>query len=231
MARRARARRAGRGARAEAGPKRAGTRRRAGARPSRAGGGPSGRSFGAAVDAALTLAERQPWARVTLGDIAAEAGLSLAGLMQEFPSKAAILAAFQQGIDRAVLTAGEVGEGSARDRLFELLMRRLEALRPHRKALASIAAAAPGDPVGLLCGWGRLLHSMGTTLTLAGLSAEGLTGLIRTKGLAAIYGSVLPVFWRDESADLSRTMAALDGRLQRVETLMNCFKGHDKPAT
>ena len=72
---------------------------------------------------------------------------------------------------------------------------------------------------------------MSTTLALAGLSAEGLSGLIRTKGLAAIYGSVLPVFWRDDSADLSRTMAALDGRLQRIETVMSCFKGRTKTET
>ncbi|QEX21039.1 hypothetical protein FRZ61_09590 [Hypericibacter adhaerens] len=228
MARRARARRTGRGARTEGGPQRAGARRRAGSRSAEAGGA---KGFGPAVDAALALAERQPWARITLTDIASEAGFSLAALMQEFPSKAAILAAFQRGIDQAVLAAGEVGEGSARDRLFELLMRRLEALKPHRKALASIAAAAPQDPAGILCGWGRLLHAMGTTLTLAGLSAEGLPGLVRAKGLAAIYGSVLPVFWRDESADLSRTMAALDGRLQRVETAMSWLRGLSKTAT
>jgi AcrR family transcriptional regulator len=183
------------------------------------------------VDAALALAERGPWARVTLADIAAEAGLSLAALMQEFPSRTAILDAFQRGIDRSVLEAGEVGEGSARDRLFELLMRRLEALRPHRKALASIAAAAPQDPLGALCGWNRLVHSMAMTLTLAGLSAEGLSGLIRAKALAMIYGSVMPAFWRDDSADLSRTMAALDDRLQRIETVMSCCQSRIKTAS
>jgi AcrR family transcriptional regulator len=182
------------------------------------------------VEAALALAERGPWTRVTLGDIAAEADLSLAALMQEFPSRTAILDAFQRGIDRTVLETGEVGEGSVRDRLFELLMRRFEVLKPHRKALASIAAAAPQDPLGALCGWNRLVHSMGMTLTLAGLSAEGLPGLIRAEALAMIYGSVLPAFWRDDSADLSRTMAALDGRLQRIETVMSWCQSRVKTA-
>ena len=234
MARRAKARRGG--GKAETGT--AGTRARAGRRPRPRAAKPydlgvtGGDSVEeAAVAAALALAERQPWTRVALGDIAEEAGLPLAVLMQVFPSKTAILAAFQRGIDRAVLGAGEVGEGSPRDRLFELLMRRLEALAPHRKALASIAAAAPHDPVGVLCGWGRLLHSMSTTLALAGLSADGLRGLIRVKGLAGIYGSVLPVFLRDESDDLTRTMAALDGRLQRIESVMNWIRGRIKPET
>jgi AcrR family transcriptional regulator len=177
------------------------------------------------------LAEQRPWARVTLGDIAQEAGLSLAVMLQHFPSKAAVLGAFQREIDRMVLEGGEVGEGSVRDRLFELLMRRLEALKPHRKALASIAATCPRDPVGVVCGWNRFLHSMAMTLTLAGLSAEGLSGLIRTQGLAAIYSSVLPVFWRDESEDLARTMAALDARLQRTESVMNCIRRRTKTET
>jgi AcrR family transcriptional regulator len=225
--------RAGRGGEAGAAAKRRGAKRsrRAGPKAAKPSGAGTGTIEQAAVEAALALAERGPWARVTLAEIAAEAGLSLAALMQEFPSKTAILGAFQRGIDRTVLEAGEVGEGSARDRLFELLMRRLEALGPHRKALASIAAASPQDPLGVLCGWSRLVHSMGTTLTLAGLSAEGLPGLIRAKVLAMIYGSVLPSFWRDDSADLSRTMAALDGRLQRIETIVSWCQSRPRPAT
>lgn len=230
MARRAKARRGGGKAESGTGRARARSGRKA-ARPSGSGAAGGDSLEEAAVAAAMALAERQPWARVTLGDIAEEAGLSLAALMQAFPSKTAVLTAFQRGIDRAVLQAGEVGEGSARDRLFELLMRRLEALKPHRKALASIAAAAPHDPVGVLCGWGRLLHAMSTTLALAGLSADGLRGLIRVKGLAGIYGSVLPVFLRDDSDDLTRTMAALDSRLQRIETVINWVRGRTKPET
>jgi AcrR family transcriptional regulator len=233
MARRTKGRRAGGKAETEGPPRRAKRSRRTSPKASKAyasasSAGEAGSIEQAAVAAALTLAEGGPWARVTLGDIAAEAGIPLARLMQEFSSKTAVLGAFQRGIDRILLEAGEVGEGSARDRLFELLMRRLEALRPHRKALASIAAAAPQDPLGVVCGWSRLLHSMSMTLALAGISAEGLPGLIRAKGLAVVYGSVLPVFWRDESADLSRTMAALDDRLQRIETILTWLKGRSR---
>ncbi|MGH6940315.1 TetR family transcriptional regulator [Hypericibacter sp.] len=234
MARRAKARRGGGKAETGTAQTRARARRKAGPRAAKLGDSGAANADSleeAVVAAAMALAERQPWTRVTLGDIAEEAGLPLAALMLAFPSKTAVLTAFQRGIDRAVLQAGEVGEGSARDRLFELLMRRLEALKPHRKALASIAAAAPHDPVGVICGWSRLLHSMSTALALAGLSADGLQGMIRLKGLAGLYGSVLPVFLRDDSDDLTRTMAALDGRLQRIETVINWFRGRIKPET
>jgi hypothetical protein len=39
------------------------------------------------------------------------------------------------------------------------------------------------------------------------------------------------VFLRDESDDLTRTMAALDGRLQRIETVINWIRGRAKPET
>jgi hypothetical protein len=39
------------------------------------------------------------------------------------------------------------------------------------------------------------------------------------------------VFWRDESADLSRTMAVLDSRLQRIETVMNWIHRRPEAAT
>lgn len=179
----------------------------------------------AAVTAALALAERRSWSQVTLADIAREAGLSLAVLLAELPSKTAVLAAFQRRIDREVLAGGEVGDASARDRLFELLMRRFEALKPHRQALKSILMAAPHDPASVICGWSGLLHAMITTLALAGLPAEGLGGLFRAKWLALIYGSVLPVFFADGTRDLSRTMAALDARLRRVEEVVNWARG------
>lgn len=227
MARRARAK-------AKAAPKarrRAAGARRApageAARPRRAAGTDGVEA--AAVSAALALAERGPWSQMTLADIAREAGLSLAALLAELPSKTAVLMAFQRRLDRAVLAGGEVTEGSARDRLFELLMRRFEALKPHRKALKSIAMAAPHDPASLICGWGRLLHAMTTTLTLAGLPAQGLRGLLRAEGLALLYGSVLPVFLGDDSRDLSRTMAALDVRLRRIDAVMGWFRSRAKP--
>ena len=183
------------------------------------------------VAAALKLAAERKWARVTLADIARAARLPLAEAVGLLPSKAAILAEFQRGIDRAVLAGGDGGDGSARDRLFELLMRRYDALGPHRKALRSIARAAPLDPAALLCGWLQLLHSMRVMLATAGCPAEGLIGLVAIKGLAAIYLSVLPVFLADSSRDHAPTMAALDKRLRCIEAAADWVKAKVPKAT
>lgn len=176
------------------------------------------------VAAALKLAAERSWARVTLADIAKGARLPLAEAIGLLPSKAAILAEFQRGIDRAVLAGGAGGEGGARDRLFELMMRRFDALGPHRAALRSILRVAPLDPAALLCGWLQLLHSMRLMLAAAGCPADGLVGLVAMKGLAAIHLSVLPVFLADRSRDHAPTMAALDKRLRCIESVAGWVK-------
>src|SRR3984957_20900639 len=92
------------------------------------------------IDAALALAARQGWRRTGLAEIAAEAGLKLHEAYALHRSKAAILAAFTRRIDREVLTgapAAEEGE-SVRDRLFDTLMRRYDALKPYKPALRAI---------------------------------------------------------------------------------------------
>src|SRR5258708_38784985 len=92
------------------------------------------------VDAALTLAAREGWRAVSLAAIAAEAGISILQLYSIFPSKAAILDAFHRRIDAASLAGGppEAGE-RPRDRLFDVVMRRFDALSAHRKAVGAIA--------------------------------------------------------------------------------------------
>ncbi len=54
-------------------------------------------------------------------------------------------------------------------------------------------------------------------LEAARLSPEGLAGEVRVRGLVALYLATLRVWLRDESADMSKTMATLDGYLRRIE--------------
>jgi AcrR family transcriptional regulator len=168
--------------------------------------------------AALNLAAERGWAGLALADIAAAAELSLADLYEVHPSKAAILEAFSRDIDRQVLAARDEASGeSARDRLFDVLMKRFDALAPHRDGLAAIARDAARDPLTMLC-WARSLrHSMGSMLEAAGIVSSGISGELRIKGLGAIYLATLRDWFRDDTADKSRTMAALDGRLRRAE--------------
>jgi len=171
------------------------------------------------VDAALALAAREGWRRTGMAAVAAEAGLSLAEAYAACPSRLALLAAFHRRIDTVALAAAGEGEGSPRDRLFDALMRRFDALAPHRDALRAIWRDSLGDPA-LLLGAPALLHSMAWMLEVAGVPAAGLGGRARAHLLAGLYLWVLRIFFADDSADLAKTMAALDRGLRRTEGVL-----------
>jgi AcrR family transcriptional regulator len=180
------------------------------------------------IDTALSLAAEKGWRDLALADIAQAAGMSLAELYALHPSKQAILDAYRRGIDRAVLADTEVPEGSAKDRLFDVLMRRLDKLEPHKAGLLRIGEDSAHDPLAVVCGLGRLEHSMAAMLEAAGISAGGLRGVLRTKGLSAVYLSALRAWFKDETADKSKTMVALDKALGRAERLATRFHRPEK---
>lgn len=171
------------------------------------------------LDATLALAEREGWRRASLGAIAAEAGVPLHELYGEFRSRAAILGALMARTDAAVL-AGTTPPGadeSPRERLFEALMLRFDAMKLHRAGLKAIARDLGTDPPTALCSAPALFRSMAWMLEAAGVSSAGLRGQARVRALAALYLCVLRVFVRDETDDLAKTMAALDRRLTQAE--------------
>ena len=174
------------------------------------------------VKTALTLAASQGWSDTTLGDIADAAKLPLGEVLAIYPSKAAIIATDSRRIDSGVLKASDpdlAGE-PPRDRLFDVMMRRFDALAPDRDAVRSIICASLCDPVNAVCGAFVLRRSMVMMLEAASISASGLPGVVRVKGLAAIYLSVLRVWLNDDSEDMARTMSALDRGLRRAERLI-----------
>lgn len=181
------------------------------------------------VDAALVLAGRQGWRRTGLAEIAAEAGLSLAETYDAVPSKLALLAAFHRRIDRAALADAGDAEAPPRDRLFDALMRRFDALAPHRPALRAILRDSRGDPA-LLLGAAALVHSMSWMLEAAGVPAAGLLGRVRAHLLSGLYLWVLQVFLDDDSTDLAKTMAALDRQLRRSEAILGIGNGREASA-
>ena len=179
------------------------------------------------IDAALELAALHGWRHVAMSDIVAAAGLALGDLYRLYPSRSALLRGFFQRLDVALLEDGPAeADISPRDRLFDVVMRRLDLLKPHREAVRSILRDAWSDPLTAACGLmapaGRSLQWM---LTAAGLEASGLRGHLRRQGLGAIYLGTLRVWLDDDTADMAKTMAALDRRLARAEGLLNRLPG------
>ena len=170
----------------------------------------------AVIDAALALAAEKGWRGLALADVAERAGVKLADVLAHFTSKAAILNAYVDRVDQHMM-AEDVDRGeSARDRLFDVIMRRFDAMAADRKALRAILSQSADDPWALLCGGRRMLRTMALILEVAGISASGLRGLAKIHGVGAIYLYVFKTFLDDDSTDLARTMAALDKALRRA---------------
>jgi AcrR family transcriptional regulator len=184
------------------------------------------------IDAALTRIAADGWRRLSLAAVAAEAGLSLLSVYRQFGSKQAILCGFLRRIDEAVLTSPPAAEAEERprDRLFDLLMRRFDALSPYRAALDVLRRELPFDPPSAVCLGATLLRSMRWMLEGADIAAGGCRGALAVKLTAACYLSAARV-WRDDlSGDLGQTMAALDARLRRIEGWLRPLRGRGPEA-
>jgi AcrR family transcriptional regulator len=176
----------------------------------------------AVVDALLEIAAERDWDEIDLSAIAERAGVGLSTLRGLFPSKGAILAAFSRDIDRVVLDGIDQGMESepARERLFDVLMRRIDALGPHKDAIARLSRSFAHDPLSLAA-WNRVVvTSMQWMLAAAGIGGDGPMGALRSQGLALAWSRILRVWLEDDDEGLARTMTEIDRQLRSGERWM-----------
>jgi AcrR family transcriptional regulator len=155
--------------------------------------------------------------RIGFGDIAARASVSLSECRAEFGSVLLIWAAFAKDVDRAVLAGADadMADEPPRERLFDVLMRRLEVVEPHREALRSLTRSLACNP-GLAAALNPIaVRSQVWMLTAAGIDSAGLRGMVRAQGLAMLFASVLRTWIDDDDPGHARTLAALDRALAR----------------
>lgn len=173
----------------------------------------------ALYEAAFRLTERQSWREVTMSAIAAEADLSLAEVAREATGKVDLLRAFSRDIDIALLQSLDADplDGEPHDRLFDVMLRRIELLNPHKPALKSISAAPADGPSEFLSLLASAMDTQGWLLAAAGLEAPGARGDLHRLGLAKIYADTLRVWLDDDDPGMARTMAALDRKLRDGE--------------
>jgi AcrR family transcriptional regulator len=171
-----------------------------------------------AIDALMALLAEQSFEDIGLAEVAGRAGLKLSQLRTEFSSTLAIYAAHIKDIDRAVLAGGEdMTDEPPRERLFDVLMRRLEAMAPYKEAVRSMLRSARRDPPLALALNALAVRSQRWMLEAAGINASGPKGALRAQGAALLFARVLGVWLHDEDPALDRTMAALDRGLSSAE--------------
>lgn len=179
------------------------------------------------VDSFMAILADKPFESIALTEVASTAGVTLADLRAEFGSTLGIIAAHIKTIDRAVLAGGDddMVEESARERLFDVLMRRLELLNEHRAAIRSLLRSARRNPPLAFALNGLAVQSQQWMLAAADIGASGPKGVIRAQGLALMFANVLRTWVDDEDEGLARTLAALDRELARGQRMVGLLDG------
>jgi ubiquinone biosynthesis protein COQ9 len=151
-------------------------------------------------------------AAADLGVPAARARLAFRGGQVE------MIDAWFDAIDKAMLDAfppERIAAMKMRERIRELILFRLEAIRPHREALrraVAILAQPQNLPDGARLAW----RAADRIWRLAGDTATDFNHYSKRAILVGVYGSTSLVFLDDESADLAGTRAFLSRRIDDV---------------
>lgn len=177
------------------------------------------------IAAALSLASVQSWTFISVRNIADEAGIGLPEFYNIFDGKDDILTAYGRKLDNKVLEVFSDfnPETPVRDLIFDILMERFDLANGDKAGLKSILDSFKTDPKQALINLPQLGASMTRMLEAAGVDAYGWKGAARIAGLTVATAWVTRVWLEDDTRDLSRTMAALDKALSRIENLADRF--------
>lgn len=160
------------------------------------------------------------WPGLTMRRLAAEAGTNTAALREGFPTRLDILLLHGRVMDQAVLAGTVPGQGgSARDRIFDVLMRRLDAMQPHRAGILRLFEDMRRDPALALALAPHIGIAMRWMLESAEVEAKSCEARLLALGLAGVWLATIRAWARDDSPDMGATMAALDSALDRAERI------------
>lgn len=172
----------------------------------------------AIITAFMDLVGERGWDQASLADIAERSGQGLGTIRAHFGSRMAILEAYVAGIDCAVLDGidADLADQDTKERLFDVLMRRLDLLTPQKAAIRALSKAAMRDPGLALALNGLAVQSQRWMLAAAGVDVHGAGGMIRAQGLAVAFAKVVQAWLDDEDPALARTMRVLDEQLVKA---------------
>ncbi|MHA7858815.1 MAG: hypothetical protein ACX94D_12080 [Henriciella sp.] len=182
------------------------------------------------VKAALKLAETGKWGDLTLAQIAEEAGLALKdfhGVADKDDLSATVEKIFDAGMSEEPVDEEE----TARTRLFDVIMLRFEAMEEVRDGAMSYLRWRDRSLDGLALRLKARAQTAKWALACAGL--DGTSSIPRGVQIAALGWAIAQAerAWRQEtSADLSRTMAALDAELIKIEERAAWIKSRGRKA-
>ncbi|MEO0496728.1 MAG: TetR/AcrR family transcriptional regulator [Pseudomonadota bacterium] len=173
----------------------------------------------ALVDALFSALTSKSWHEIHLADLAASAKVGLTDLRSIAGSKTDIMTIFAEKVDEEVLEAvdEDLADEPARERLFDVLMARFDALADKKPGLKQLMTDVRRDPL-LALELNRIaVRSQSWMLIGAGINPDGLMGAARVQGAVLAFSHVMRTWLKDDDEGLAATMAELDKTLRRGE--------------
>lgn len=159
------------------------------------------------------------WSETAVATAASELGVPADRARLAFPGgKVAMIDAWFDSVDIGMLEAfppERIAAMKIRERIRDLVMFRLERLRPQREALRralAILAAPVNAPAAAKLAW----RSADRIWRLAGDTATDFNHYSKRTILIGVYGSTSLIFLNDESEGLAETRAFLGRRIENV---------------
>lgn len=171
------------------------------------------------VETCLKLAESRAWDQLSIKQIAKAAKIQLRDANSSFSAMEDFLPAIVEFITAETQSAigKPLSKGTPHDRLFEVMMARFDVLQHHREAICNIIAAVKNNPRLMPFLLKAQADAMHATLKLAGINQSTGRNCAATLGLMAVHAATLHAWERDNSKDMSKTMAKLDQYLRYAE--------------
>lgn len=183
---------------------------------------------------ALMMASAAAWSEISLAELCAGSGVSLSQCAQARLTKAHVADSLDRQLDLAMLEANPNVDHSQgiKDRLFDVLMARFDAMEEQRAAWSSIMTGEACDVLARLARRARRVRTGAWALEAAGVSATTIDGAACAVAVARILRTCDTV-WLKDGPDVAKTMARLDQGLRsgeewlsRAHTLRSFVQGN-----
>ncbi|WP_191059806.1 TetR/AcrR family transcriptional regulator [Geminicoccus harenae] len=169
------------------------------------------------LDTALGMIAASGWRSFSLVELARELNVPLGEVYRQFPSRVAVLDRLGRRLDQRMLelAAADLDDMSVRERLFELIMRRFDAMKPYRDVLVRLARESRGDLAVAGASLGNMTRAVAKIIDAAGIRGPGL--LLAHNGVGLLYLRLVRIWLQDDDPEQARLLAELDKGLARLE--------------
>lgn len=184
------------------------------------------------LKAAFELASQKSLNDITLNEIAEKAELPVESLYgYGCNSTKDIIELHNNVIDEKVISQyktlaenGEYDDLSERERLFDLMMLRMETLNETREGSKAILGITDKASLNAILKIPNIQRSMGRMLKTAGVtSRDPIREQAKILGLTAVYATALKSWSEDETEGLSKTMRSLDDNIKKGDAWYKKF--------